>query len=470
MSAISQPSEVVVTGPATLAQNFGENSKNFLCQLTFGTGAYAIGGRILGVAKFTPQTALVTSGALLAALALCPSGASQNAIVGVPSELQGGQCPVVYQVVLNYVFNADIAAGNPGIPQTEIVNAIGPLSIRKLPDSSSAGRFFYQLVNGAGNIPWQFQLNPSKGDQFSVSVSRTDGGPDNCGSLPNEGGQLIQNTQNGDVINGDTIIDNSTEIGIAPITVNMGGINTTFDVSFGDIQIHAFAPFTYTVVIGGTRWGFRLGSDGNPEPFPVNPDPELPVDQEDSWRKVIDKLEEIRACVCQGESPVFKADLLDYLDLEDCLIKKQQVFFPENEELNPIISRFIASAVAAERTCSEQFPEQLEETIIFAATTLEDGREIFTGKIGPEVVSLRLKILEFVPGLSIPISTYPAANQFKFGSVSFTSENNAGGGDYLYVFDENTYIPLPRRGKPGRLRLLLKERISFEVYDTGERL
>jgi hypothetical protein len=49
-------------------------------------------------------------------------------------------------------------------------------------------------------------------------------------------------------------------------------------------------------------------------------------------------------------------------------------------------------------------------------------------------------------------------------------EGVEGGGDYIYVFDEQTYIPLPKRGKSGKLRILMKRGISFNVYDSGERL
>jgi hypothetical protein len=224
------------------------------------------------------------------------------------------------------------------------------------------------------------------------------------------------------------------------------------------------------VNIGGSRWGFEIQPDGSGKPFPVNPDPELPVDQSDSWKKILDKLEEIKLCVCAGDQPNFKADLLDYLDEAGCEIKKQLVFFPEGEELNPIINRFIRSALLAEKTCSDGLPPQKDEELIFAATTLQDGRELFSGDIGPEVVSLRLKITAYSSGLCVPITTYPAAKQHKFGSVNFTIKNSDGGGDYLYVFDTDTYIPLPRRGKKGKLRILFKEGISFEVYDTGERL
>jgi hypothetical protein len=113
---------------------------------------------------------------------------------------------------------------------------------------------------------------------------------------------------------------------------------------------------------------------------------------------------------------------------------------------------------------------QLEESLIYAATTTQDGRELFSGLIDTDVVSLRIKITDIQnPTLNI-LTLYPEAKQRKFGSISFVTESVNGGGDYIYVFDTDTYLPLPTRGKKGKLRILLKGGISFEVYDTGERI
>jgi len=469
MVQISSPSSTVITGPESLASNFAENSRNFLCQLTFGTGAYAIGGRILGVAKFTPATALVTSGALLAALALCPSGANQGQIVGPPPQFLGGQCPVTY----NWVAKMFLNDGGTLRPRPdESGSCLGPIAEFRAPGASS-GNTYLGVYNAQGQrIGTGAGLYPSSEPYVlgAITVSRADGLPDNCGNIPSQGGQIVRNINTGDTINGDKVVDNSQIIGIAPVTIQVGGISTTLNLSFSDYSIHSFSPYTYTVNVGGVRWGFEIQPDGSGKPFPVNPDPELPTDQTDSWKKILDKLQEIKDCVCGGDSPVFKADLLDYLDSEDCMVKKELVYFPESQELNPIISRFIQSAMLAEKTCLDPNPPQVEERLIFAATTLRDGRELFSGDIEPEVVSLRIEITDFAPQLAVPITIYPAADQYKFGSVNFTIKNSNGGGDYVYVFDRNTYLPLPKRGKTGKLRILFKEGISFSVYDTGERL
>lgn len=81
-----------------------------------------------------------------------------------------------------------------------------------------------------------------------------------------------------------------------------------------------------------------------------------------------------------------------------------------------------------------------------------------------------LKITEIRPDGPAKIDLFPASNQRKFGSVSFVTDGVQGGGDYVYVFDTETYIPLPTRGKEGRLRILMKKGLSFEVYDSGERV
>jgi hypothetical protein len=83
---------------------------------------------------------------------------------------------------------------------------------------------------------------------------------------------------------------------------------------------------------------------------------------------------------------------------------------------------------------------------------------------------LFLKITEIRDDGPEKINLYQASNQRKFGSVSFVTDGVVGGGDYIYIFDQETYIPLPRRGKEGRLRILMKKGLTFEVYDAGERL
>jgi len=471
---LANPSGVTVQDRLSLIQNFAENSRKVLCQATFGAGAYAIGGRLLGFKPVPPQAALVTGAALLAGLALCPSGADPNDIVGTPPSFQGGQCSVLYDVT------AELTAPN-GSTQQALARVLGPvkgLEFVNPPLVSISGLY---VVGGLpGNPQGKSYGILSSGSPAQIpssrilSVVRVDGQPDNCGSLPNTGGQIITNVNSGDTIDNSTVNNNSENNYIAPVFFNVGGVSGSLNLSFGDIKIGSLLPLNFSINISGTRFKFEENPDGDLEPKPVNPDPGTPETGEEQLQELLDKLEEIRVCVCESSPPVELVTAAIPFVTDDSPGCEPQTFPLEvlSSSYTPDkAGKLINSAVLASLGCEAlSGPEQLPEQLIFAATTLSDGRELFTGPITPEVCSLRLQITSFDPNLLNRINLYPAANQFKFGSVAFTALNSDGGGDYIYVFDSNTYIPLPSRGKNGRLRVLFKAGISFEVFDTGERL
>jgi hypothetical protein len=165
-------------------------------------------------------------------------------------------------------------------------------------------------------------------------------------------------------------------------------------------------------------------------------------------------------------------DLL-YLPLVDskasCDIVSAEFLVPKGSVSSGLVDSFISSAILAKAECGRESPEQLPESPILVATTGSGGAEIFTEKIAPEVVSLRVEITDFNEEILPKISLYPDSNQRKFGSVNYCSDSGSGGGDYIYVFDNSTYVPLPKRAKDGRLRVLFKPGTSFIIYDTGER-
>jgi hypothetical protein len=468
------PSNIPVTGIDSLAQNFAQNSERFLCDLALGTGSYAIGARVLGLAKFTPQTALVTTGALMTALALCPSGANQQAIIGIPPTFTGGQCPVDYRIFARLGSFTEASCAVSVGAESPVGVGRGPISLRKTPSGQvislpSCNIFNVALIStdvmangivvaGAGN-----QLDLPGSGYVITRVERIDGLPDNCGDAPREGGQL-HSTADGDTFIDNSVVDNSNNFRLVPVTVNMGGINTTLTLKFGDLRIGSLLPFTYVINIGGTDFGFRRNPDGTSDPVPTSPDPEADKD----GLKTL--LRQIKDCVCDSPVELEALQLPLVRSSVSCDVTLQNFLVPKDSVGQSIVQDFQDSAQLATVACSEVVPVQLEESLIYAATTTQDGRELFSGLIDTDVVSLRIKITDIQnPTLKI-LTLYPEAKQRKFGSISFVTESVNGGGDYVYVFDTDTYLPLPTRGKKGKLRLLLKGGISFEVYDTGERI
>lgn len=458
------PSNIVVRDRDSLVSNFAENSKSVLCSAAFGAGAYAIGGRLLGLAPLNPPAALVTAGALLGALTLCPSSANNGAIFGEPPNFSGGQCPVLYswRIGLQII-------GSSGPPNIVSFVVQGPLAekrieVRPLPNGTP---FYWRVWRTAGDS----QLNeegvgasPNSSNIVLDELVRVDGQPDNCGNAPNSGGQIISNTVTGDTIDNSTVVNNQDYSIVIPVTVDVGGISNTLNVNFGPIVIGSLLPLTFDIDIGGTNFKFREKPDGQLEPVETNPDKDLPEN------KIEKLLSEIKGCVCKPEVDL---DLL-YLPVVDsstsCDVRSASFLIPKGSVNDSLVDMFVSSAVLASEACERVVPEQLPESQIFAATVSSGGAEIFTELIDNEVISLRVKITAYDEGLLPQISSYPDSNQRKFGSVSYVGPSVEGGGDYIYVFDTDTYIPLPRRGKEGRLRILFKPGTSFQVFDTGERI
>lgn len=474
MVAIQNPSMTVVTSPETMAENFYYNSTNFLCQTTLGAGSMAIGARVLGLAKFTPATALATTGATLAALALCPSGANSDSILGKPSVATGGQCSKYYRYTLRLRYWTDATQSTAF--ENEDGNFLGPMKvINNLVESAQGqtvgpgSKISIRRFDGT-EIGGITAVNGIVPGSLFLSFSTFDGSPDNCGDQPLSGGQVIYNNTTGDTIDNSTVNDNSNVIGIAPVFFNMGGLNGVFNLPFSNVEIKSLLPLSFNIDVGGVRFGFERNPDGTGKPVKTNPDPELPDSEDDLLQRIYKRLAEIKDCVCQPSSEFKSVDLPLVASSLDCEVETRTLFLPKDEPASLLVQDFTASAILAKTACESSLIEQLPESFLFAATTLEDGRELFSGDISPEVVSLRFKITGFNSNVANRITTYPAANQHKFGSVNFTIKNSNGGGDYVYVFDQETYLPLPRRGKVGKLRVLMKPMISFEVYDTGERV
>lgn len=457
-------SSIVVSDRNSLIQNFADNSKQVLCSAAFGAGAYAIGGRLLGLAPLNPPAALVTAGALLGALTLCPANASGGDIFGQPPPFQGGQCAVQYRVRMRITY----AGGSNEFPEQVVYGRLKGFDFVDPPGSQAFGLY---LICGTRTDPSALNYlaiylgSPSSLQSFAItSISRIDGLPDNCGSLPNSGGQIISNNVTGDTIDNSKVTNNQDFSLVLPVTVDVGGITNTLNLKFGPIMIGSLLPLTFNINIGGTNFKFKEKPDGTLEPVETNPDDELPAS------KVEELLRNIRECVCKPEVDM---DLL-YLPVVDsassCDIQSASFLVPKGSVGDSLVDMFVSSAVLASEKCSEVVPEQLPEVQIFSATTSSGGAEIFTDEIDNEVISLRVKITAYDENILPQISTYPDSNQRKFGSVSYVGPGVKGGGDYIYVFDTDTYIPLPRRGKKGRLRILFKPGTSFQVFDTGERL
>jgi hypothetical protein len=471
---VTNPSQVQVVDRDSLARNFSENATNVLCQAAIGAGTYSIAGKLLGFAKVTPTLGILSVGAMVAAMALCPSGASQSQIFGQESPGVGGQCPVAYDIFFGYRYYVD-GRGTTDVIDTRARSVGGPIRITNLP-REGLGNYGpeeskLRFINGSGveAAGGSAPLGIVPGSLF-VRYVRLDGLPDDCGNQSNVGGQVNSSVTNGDTFYDNSVTDNSGDVYVAPVTITVGSINNVVHLPFSDIRIGSLLPLDFSVNIGGTRYGFEEDKDRRIIPKKQDPDPNSEGDGSDSLKEIYRKLDAIKDCVCK---PDVELDLLyiPFVDSSvDCQIETASLLVPKGSVSGSLVTKLNASAELAAQKCLEEAPVQLPESLIYSASTTADGRELFSPEIESQVVSLRLSITDVREDGPPKITLYPDANQRKFGSVSFVLSDIKGGGDYIYIFDQETYIPLPTRAKKGKLRLLLKGGLSFNLYDTGERL
>lgn len=473
MPLVPTPSSVIVSDPSTLVKNFTENAGKVYCQAASDAGKLAILGLVTGVGSVLPE-AIFGLGALgVLGAATCQNSIDPEKIAGSLPIYGRAQCSVPYRVY--YVSRRKPPETGQASYHFDLNGPILSMSTRTV---GNPGENTFDVVHWrAGNPPVEGDVTLANPSNYWVNeiyyVGRVDGSSEECGQLPREGGQIITNVNEGDRTDITNIVDNSQKIYVAPITFDFGGKQFTVNMPFSNIRVDSLLPLNFQIEIGGNNFGF--GQDpNNPSDPTLKPKPVPPVVPKDDNKQpslddLMKVLNKIRECVCKKD---IELDMLflPYVDAKtSCDIETANFLVPKGSVSNQLVSLFENTATAAANKCADKEPEQMPEKLIFAASTTTEGKELFTQVFNKEVRSLRLKITDIRDGAPNKITLYPAANQRKFGSVSFVTETISGGGDYIYVFDTDTYIPLPARGKKGKLRILLKPSLSFEVYDTGER-
>lgn len=474
-SAFMGISDIVVTGPDSYLLNLAENAKHWLCKRHFGSGPFQIGADFLSLVGGPIALLNGSTGSLAGLMSSCPADVNFDSIFGVPPGYSGGQCAVSYRLVVRYRFTR--GDGLSRVQDSEPAVVLGPItSIRQLdePISGAPGGAYYAkivAIDGNGRPAQLVSFNasaPPNDYVFSeisvLEMSRVDGGLDNCGNPPPSGGQVIKNPADGDSVDSSSLVDNSQSSIVIPISFQFGDKISTLNVRFGDITIKSFSPLKFNVDVGGVDHGFEQQKDGSLSPVPVAPSPDTDVDATDNLlRKVLDQLK---------KPPVeFDNLYLPYVDSSvGCDIETTSFLVPRGSVSGSQVSLFENTAALAQLSCQSTSPEQLPESLIFNSSTTPGNNEVFSPEILPEVVSLRVKITDYAQTNARPIDIYPASKQYKFGSASLVLKDYKGGGDPIYIYDVDTYLPLPRRGKKSQLRLLLRDYLSFSVYDTGERL
>lgn len=498
-------SNVIVNSWDSLQQNFKENAASTVCQLTFGALGFGTGFAAFGAPTLGASAAIGGVAGLALGAALCNPQGSEDKILGKPAPFVGGQCSVLYDIYSQFG-----PLGGPLNPPSVQATTLGPIILLEnifTPRPAGGMQYTLRYQGATDSQPVQKGqgFKPNDVEFAGYTLRRKDNLPDNCGNPSGGAGQVVSNPVHGDTIN--NFVDNSALEVIHQTQVVIGNRTTTLNIRYGDLVIKSLVPFQYTMNIGGSTFLFEKGADGVVEMKATNPDSSLgdtfgdnqltdqTVIQKDiaetqkdistTQQDIADnKLPEITGQLVSGNATL--SDIKDEvtepkIDMDmafipfvnsdsSCEIQSFMLQIPKGSLSSGQSALFDRTAAAAAAHCRETDVPQLAEALIFSGRSDGSGSEIFSPEFGPEVISLKLVLTEFSQTDARSIDVFAAAGQRKFGSVAFVSEGIDGGGDAIYIYDSETYIPLPRRGKDGRLRLLLRKFISFSVYDTGERV
>ncbi len=195
-----------------------------------------------------------------------------------PGPFVGGQCPVLYNI--NWTWSAGSFNSGPQSSQR-----VGPLSFSREGtgslDCGPGGDVYnvFILIDGTGASP--IALATGCGAQLnSLSVSRADGLPDNCGSLPGVYPPPTNIETDIDVtynIEGDTEVTVTIPFIFAPIDINLDGtLQIPFTFDFGGFEFSGdinLPDFDVTINPPGLPPGD--GEDIDPIP-PDDPDDRVP--------------------------------------------------------------------------------------------------------------------------------------------------------------------------------------------------
>jgi hypothetical protein len=403
------------------------------------------------------------------------------ALPGAGIPFSGGQCSGTYYMTVRATVVDDRGVvQNLDSGEFSLPGPIGPLFQETNRGPGSEPNIFLFLTYGPDKARRQvFNINTgpnfynARYQGFSFSDLHRDGGaPDNCGNGPiiqypipdpvKPYPPVIRDPDGRPILPGNTYnITYQPTVNFPPvlIPITIGPVVIKNDVSF---------PIFFKVSVGDISIGNILLDFSGEVTIDLKGERTDPNEQID-YRKI---LKEIKECACGGKAPDLDSVELPFVMrksdgscerfLQDFLVLKGSVA-PDI----PIL--FTDSAALALDCCSSGSPPQVPEKLIASGVIPSPSIEQFVDLDDKSIVSVRLKIVGGFPE-EYKVRSFSSANQFKFGSIACTLDGYGGGGDYIYVYDADTYYPLPRGGKKKRIRLLIRSGVSWQLFDTGERI
>lgn len=430
-------------------------------------------------------TLLLPAAALLGSPACQPSQYPPLPPPGIGLPITGGQCFAFYRVTVTYqITNADTCVVVDRGTQQAVVR--GPLSFITesiATANSSCGSTTVRpikneqlvVLSGTGSREAAFGGGwPALGDYCYVqSVVRLDGQPDDCGDgpiipYPNPPSPIPYPDPPRDP-DGNPFIPPPDPPIYIPIPTGPGLPPIIIPIGIGPLILapNVSFPISVPISISGSIIGYGMIAIDGSVTFIFNGQG-IPLDE------LFRRLKRIEECACAGEPepsveienlllPVLPASPSSGCDSETITLEvKKGTYTPDKAEK---VTRTINEAIDG---CRAKNPPQAQETRLGFGTVEGLPQEQFVAIPDKNVYSLRIRMTAWTKAAS-PVTTFAAANQRKFGSVAVSNAEGRSG-DPVYIYDQETYLVLPKSAATRYLRLLLATGTSWEVYDTGERV
>lgn len=462
------PSDIVVTNPTTLQENFANNAQEIFCNVAFQAGGLATGAGLLFFTPFATAGALAL-GAGLAAMTHCPNGGDPEVIFGGPPDFEGGQCEgVSYQVSGSVSYYVDNSGSNTDSLNFNW-NMTGPVRITQGPVIGWVPFTVnnYLIFNDIFQVATPFGIVAGT---LLVNVVRNDGQPDDCGNPPGDPPpQIIRDPENGDQVDQDELKENDDATYVVPIDINVGDIDTTINMPFSNPQIKAYVPIKVSFNVGGVVLDFGPQAD-SPDWEVKNSGQPL---MDEMIKDLYDRLAEVKDCVC---SPPVELDMLTLpavVENEDGCIDVDVSMLAARGTYPPtIVSIFDESKALAEKGCDEP-PPNVPRSIIMSGTS-SANKQVFTSDVlDPEIKVIEFEVTSFGPDTRLYIAGNENVPQGRFGVLFvgyFDTDGSFYAGEgFAQYYQKNLIVVPPELSSSLGVRVSMPLATNFNIWDTGLR-
>jgi hypothetical protein len=388
----------------------------------------------------------------------------------LPAPFTGGQCAVRYNLLIR------VQRRNGTFTNTSH-GCWGPINGFRLFEDGNPDSVYVQCQSrGIEASPstapvWDFLAGGQSGGFMGeaavsyviTSISRQDGGADNCGNPPGSSPQIV----------GDPDAPLNPEPVEIPVPPSNGFPGFSVPLSITNFKIEKLLG------VDGPLVSFDVGGVDLKIDFSKSP-PEVEDggdDLEDILRRIRDLnkdfeeiLNQIKECACD-QKPEFEQISLPFsmcgenpdLEFKQFQAKKGD-FLPEDFAI------FTESAMRGLSACPSS-PYLLEESLILQGESSFGQRVFFTDSvIAPEIISVSISLEILQPELHRLFLLAGDQSEGKFGHLDFCLSSQVATSGGIFLWGLRNYFRLPHPHALGKIRVSLRPGLRFRLFDTGERI